>query len=523
MDSPNEAAPSALALERERYIASLAHELRTPLTAVIGLLDLALDPVGVSENDVREMLKTAHDEAVSLGRVLDDFLVAARLSVNSLTVRPTDVDVDEAIRQAVAASRPPANLSVGVDVRNVECHADATHLRQILRSLLNNALRFAHSRIDISATSSGSSVVIDVANDGPPVPDSILPNIFDRFASSGVAGQSGALGLGLATARELARAMDGDLLHVSRPDGVLFRIVVPASDGAPSDRKAPVLGVVRHHEHEAHAPRAEPIVELTSVTVAGYRVGQRGALVELAAFAREWRPTLAVNTLLFLEATDSDLSGHLDAGALDRTVVELHATGPTWAALAETIHAMGGHVAAALAPIEDLMPLHPDFLLVNAADVTDNRMLTWETVAEMANALDAWTVVTGVEETRQLTAAQEARVPLAAGKLLGSEGANWPTVHDNARRALTRSPFAWDPEITMASLIRARSAENAPRVSRSNFTALASDLIVSTLRRAMARPETSRFEPVSVLSSSGEELDRIGVDRMISWAADRVT
>ena len=103
--------------------------------------------------------------------------------------------------------------------------ADPTRLRQILRNLLTNAVRYGGETIWVELDEQPGSVVIAICDDGEGVPAEHASDIFEPYVSAhGDRSRPQALGLGLAISRRLARLMDGDVTY-ERVDGVTrFRL-----------------------------------------------------------------------------------------------------------------------------------------------------------------------------------------------------------------------------------------------------------------------------------------------------------
>jgi signal transduction histidine kinase len=106
--------------------------------------------------------------------------------------------------------------------------ADPDGVAQVLRVLLDNALRFAPAgtAVTVQLTADADACVIAVHDRGPGVPAAEREQIFERFRRGSETGGEGGFGLGLAIARELARRMDGDVVIVdsSRVSGARFEL-----------------------------------------------------------------------------------------------------------------------------------------------------------------------------------------------------------------------------------------------------------------------------------------------------------
>ena len=127
---------------------------------------------------------------------------------------------------------PGTAISVTGDAPTVT--GDGQALSGVLRNLLDNASRAAGpaGTVQVELRSEGSTVVVDVADDGPGVPEADRERIFERLVRLDAArsADAGGSGLGLAIARGTARAYGGDLVCLPAPTGgALFRLTLPSS------------------------------------------------------------------------------------------------------------------------------------------------------------------------------------------------------------------------------------------------------------------------------------------------------
>lgn len=108
----------------------------------------------------------------------------------------------------------------------VRIHADPEHLYRVLNNLIRNAAQALPDggEIHISATIAGGQLVIEIADTGSGLNETVQAHLFEPFRG----GRNGGTGLGLAIARELLRSHGGDLLLVrTGPLGTTFRIILP--------------------------------------------------------------------------------------------------------------------------------------------------------------------------------------------------------------------------------------------------------------------------------------------------------
>jgi signal transduction histidine kinase len=219
-----------LVADKDRFIASVSHELRTPLSAVLGLSEeLANRWDRFDEAETKELIGVVAAQSADLALLVEDLLVAANLEQGRVAIEPQIVDLTAAAEAAVADCRrtyPDANLGT-VDGPTMSVYADQVRMRQIIRNLITNAIRYGGPHIRIEAGNDGRPYVA-VIDDGAGIPLEQREAIFvPYFQASGSHQVLGSLGLGLAISRELARRMNGDLTYAYEDGQSIFRLHLP--------------------------------------------------------------------------------------------------------------------------------------------------------------------------------------------------------------------------------------------------------------------------------------------------------
>ncbi|GGO08529.1 hypothetical protein GCM10010116_17280 [Microbispora rosea subsp. aerata] len=252
------------ALRRQReFAADASHELRTPLAGLRAQLEEAqLHP---DETDLRSLLAASLSDVERLEAIIDDLLLLAKVGATAPDRKP--VDVTELVRDEVTrrADRIPVRLRLEDGVR---MHAAPRHLARLLTNLLDNAQRHARNVVEIGLRRDEGFVELRVGDDGPGVPVRERERIFERFARSDTArsrGDGGA-GLGLAIARDIARAHCGTLVAAESPyGGAEFVLRLPVSGCPPNADGATAQSVNRR--------AAGPYTELSPLEKAPAPVG----------------------------------------------------------------------------------------------------------------------------------------------------------------------------------------------------------------------------------------------------------
>ncbi|WP_049568447.1 ATP-binding protein [Nonomuraea sp. SBT364] len=206
-------------LTREREFATDAsHQLRTPLTGLTMRLE---EIVAASDQPVvvREEGEAAIVQAERLTAVIDELLAAARRQRHA---QAEPISIDEVLIQQVTEWQPVfrgvGRTLVLAGSRDLKALATTGGFGQVIATLLENSLRHGGGTVTVTTTSGDSSVVIEVADEGPGISDEIAPKIFDRNVSGG-----GGTGLGLTLARALAAA-DGGRLELVRRRPAAFAV-----------------------------------------------------------------------------------------------------------------------------------------------------------------------------------------------------------------------------------------------------------------------------------------------------------
>ncbi|MGI9032759.1 MAG: ATP-binding protein [Acidimicrobiales bacterium] len=217
----------AASLERSRglerqFLLSVSHDLRTPLTSIRGYAEALADG---RVPDPPQAAAVVLAEARRLERLVADLLELANLGARrfSLDIRRTDVAevvVDTADGFVPAAEAAGVALVVEGGNRGVEAAADPDRLAQVVANLIENALKFARSRIVVGTASAPGGVSVWVDDDGPGILGADLAHVFEPFwQSTRAAARQVGTGLGLAIVAELVDAMGGAVRAEARPGG----------------------------------------------------------------------------------------------------------------------------------------------------------------------------------------------------------------------------------------------------------------------------------------------------------------
>jgi signal transduction histidine kinase len=209
-------------LERQ-FLMSVSHDLRTPLTSIRGFAEAIADGAATDQQQAAAVIAA---EARRLERLVRDLLDLARMDARqfSLDIRP--IDVAEVVTETAEGFRPAAD-EAGVALRvsadgGIHARADPERLAQAVANLVENALKFAASSVDVAAIARDGHVLVRVDDDGPGIDEADLPRVFERLyttlrpAARDIGGGSG---LGLAIVHDVVAAMGGTVRAERSPAG----------------------------------------------------------------------------------------------------------------------------------------------------------------------------------------------------------------------------------------------------------------------------------------------------------------
>jgi PAS domain S-box-containing protein len=219
---------------QERFLAILGHDLRNPLASInigAGVLRQRLtDPVQL------RIVNRMRDSSQRMSRMIEQILDLTRTRLAGgieLSLEP--FDLRDAIRRVVEelhVAHP--SRSVTVVAPPLPGKWDKVRLEQVFSNLASNALAYGDPAkpVVVQARVEGRFIVIDVHNDGPPIPDDLQAAIFDPFRrgqQDSHASKRAGLGLGLYISKEVTRAHGGDItVRSTLAEGTTFQVTLPA-------------------------------------------------------------------------------------------------------------------------------------------------------------------------------------------------------------------------------------------------------------------------------------------------------
>jgi len=246
-----------LAQERSRFLRHMSHELKTPLANIREGTDLLMDgAVGELDSSQREVTGILRENGIKLQRLIENLLSfsawqtsSAALDASEFRLRPLVKQVLENQQLTLLSQR----VRLDVKIEDVTLFADRGKVRLILENLLSNAVKYSPKggAIHMSARREADQLLLDVADNGPGIPQEDRAHIYDAFYT-GRAAKAGSLkgtGIGLSVVLEFVTAHGGNVQIIDGEfPGAHFRIAMPIQALA-NERTA--SGAAKEHAHAA--------------------------------------------------------------------------------------------------------------------------------------------------------------------------------------------------------------------------------------------------------------------------------
>jgi len=220
---------------RVALLSSVSHDLRTPLSSVIGAASsLMVYASSLRDEDRVELLQSILEEAERLDRYIQNLLDMTRLGQGELKLQRDWEDVRDLISAASRRLRFNARairikVDTSSDAQLLNVHGDL--MEQVFVNLLDNAARYspADGTISVTVTREAAAVVIEIADEGPGIPEADREKVFDPFYRVHERDRKSGTGLGLSICRGIVRAHGGEVTAHARStgSGAMLRIRLP--------------------------------------------------------------------------------------------------------------------------------------------------------------------------------------------------------------------------------------------------------------------------------------------------------
>jgi signal transduction histidine kinase len=238
---------------KSEFLANMSHELRTPLHGILSFASFGVKKYASAKPEkLLDYFNRIKQSGSILLELLNDLLDLAKLESRRamFTLDPTDVGVlVKSVTGEMDIFLSERNLKIrqGTSEFDEQVTLDADKIKQVLRNLLDNAIKFSPvgGTIDVNINRVPNSVRVSVRDQGPGIPPDELEAVFNKFVqSSKTKTGAGGTGLGLAICHEIVAAHGGRIWAENRPEGgATFSFEIPLSLKTCAKRPSLLAGV----------------------------------------------------------------------------------------------------------------------------------------------------------------------------------------------------------------------------------------------------------------------------------------
>lgn len=209
----------ALVTAQKSLLANASHELRSPLARIRMAAEL------MAEQAPPAIGAELRRNVAELDQLIDELLLASRLDAGGLPA-----PVLEEVDLAGLVAEECAHVNAELDAQPLVFLGEPKLLRRMVRNLLENASRYGvGSPIGVKLAAVNGTVLLDVCDGGPGIPEAERERVFEPFYRiAGASEAAGGVGIGLALVRQVARRHGGDAQCLPNGErGCCFRVTLP--------------------------------------------------------------------------------------------------------------------------------------------------------------------------------------------------------------------------------------------------------------------------------------------------------
>ncbi|MFY0783601.1 HAMP domain-containing sensor histidine kinase [Peribacillus simplex] len=200
--------------QQQQFLSDASHELKTPITVIESYSSL-LKRWGMKDEAIQEeAVEAIHHEAIRMKQLTEHLLQSASQTEPSVDMEGK-IELISFCEQIAQTFRRTGNREIKVQSEFKEIYATtiSSKLEQVLVILLDNAMKYSESGIQIIITREDNEIFIGVKDQGAGISPEHLPHVFERFyrVDSSRARKTGGNGLGLSIARTLVESLGGKL------------------------------------------------------------------------------------------------------------------------------------------------------------------------------------------------------------------------------------------------------------------------------------------------------------------------
>lgn len=224
---------------RKDLIANISHDLKTPITSINGYIEALIDGVITSPEKVNSYLRIIENNMTYMNNLIDDLFLFSKLDMQKLEFKFEKIDLVPFISDMMEEFKFMLGergiiLKINNNIsESLIVNIDTKRIYQAIRNVIGNAVKYSNNEnliIDVTIYSENNFIKIDIADNGPGIPQDKLPYIFDRFYRVDTERTKDLMstGLGLAISKEMMESHGGNISVSSKiNEGSIFTLTLP--------------------------------------------------------------------------------------------------------------------------------------------------------------------------------------------------------------------------------------------------------------------------------------------------------
>ncbi|MEO6399047.1 MAG: ATP-binding protein [Tepidiformaceae bacterium] len=221
---------------RRDFLSNVSHELRTPLASIRALVETLQDGGVDDAAETAEFMRRIHQQVERITTLVNELLDLSRIESGAVQLMPEAIELPQLVAESAALLRTRTeetgvHIAIpGPGVPTVE--ADRSSLLRVSGNLLDNAIKYSPpgGTIHVLIREEGELVALSVRDEGPGIPESDLPRVFERFYKGEASRSNAGTGLGLAIVKHIVRSHGGTVGAANAEEGgAIFTVRLPKS------------------------------------------------------------------------------------------------------------------------------------------------------------------------------------------------------------------------------------------------------------------------------------------------------
>jgi two-component system phosphate regulon sensor histidine kinase PhoR len=222
-----------LAEVKNDLISNITHEFKTPISTIAVAIESIRDFKGIDDkNRTKNYLNISSEQLGKLNTMVEKLLETATLDSDQLELHKAPQDIVALLNDAVQEMRMRATdetIKFESSEEIIMTTMDGFHIENAINNILDNALKYGGTQIEVSIYSKNNQVIIDIIDNGNSLSKNTKDKIFEKFyrVPKGNTHDVKGFGIGLYYSKKIIENHNGTLQLMLQPHQTIFKITLP--------------------------------------------------------------------------------------------------------------------------------------------------------------------------------------------------------------------------------------------------------------------------------------------------------